>query len=114
MKYRKMGKSSFMLPVVGQGTWAFGNDFFGRHDEAQSIQAIHASLDAGVNLIDTAPGYGQNFEAETLVGKAIEGRRDKVLLSTTCGIHRIHGNRGVSAPPPDRLHRYLLYPLARL
>lgn len=91
MKYRKMGKSDLQLSVVGQGTWAFGNDFFGKHDEAEGIRAIHASLDMGVNLIDTAPGYGQAYEAETLVGKAIEGRRDKVILSTKCGIHRLYG-----------------------
>ncbi len=91
MQYRKMGTSQMEVSVIGHGTWALGNDFFGEVDEQRGIRAIHQSLDMGVNLVDTAPGYGGNFESETTVGKALKGRRDKAVISTKCGIHRISG-----------------------
>src|SRR5690606_14878724 len=53
--------------------------------EDDSIQAIHAALDAGINFLDTAPIYGFGV-SETIVGKAIQGRRDKVVLATKCGM----------------------------
>ncbi len=91
MRYKKLGNSNLNISVVGQGTWALGNDFFGEVDVDLGIKAIQASIDAGINMIDTAPGYGQHFESEIAVGKAISGRRDKVCLATKCGIHRIAG-----------------------
>ena len=91
MKYRKLGNSGIEVSVIGLGTWPLGNDFFGEVDVEEGIKAIQKSIDLGINLIDTAPGYGQNFEAETAVGKALEGRRDKAVISTKCGIHRIKG-----------------------
>jgi aryl-alcohol dehydrogenase-like predicted oxidoreductase len=91
MKYKKLGTSDLEISVIGQGTWPMGNDFFGQVDEDEAIQAIHASIDNGVNFIDTAPGYGANGEAESVVGKAIRDRRDKVVLATKCGILRIWG-----------------------
>jgi aryl-alcohol dehydrogenase-like predicted oxidoreductase len=92
MKYRKMGTSDIEVSVIGQGTWALGNDFFGDVDVDLGIKAIHKSIELGVNLIDTAPGYGLNYESEYAVGKAIKGIRDKVVLSTKFGIHRIFGD----------------------
>ena len=91
MRYKQLGNSSLEVSVVGQGTWALGNDFFGEVDVDLGIKAIQAAIDAGINMVDTAPGYGQHFESEIAVGKAIQGRRDKVCLATKCGIHRIGG-----------------------
>lgn len=91
MQYRKMGKSQLEVSVIGHGTWVLGNDFFGEVDEQRGIRAIHQSLDMGVNLVDTAPAYGGNFESEITVGKALKGRRDKAVISTKCGVHRISG-----------------------
>ena len=91
MQYRKMGTSQLKVSVIGHGTWVLGNDFFGEVDEQRGIKAIHQSLDMGVNLVDTAPAYGGNFESEITVGKAIKGRRDKAVISTKCGVHRISG-----------------------
>lgn len=91
MQYRKMGKSNIEVSVIGHGTWAFGNDFFGEIDEQLAISSIHQSLDMGVNLIDTAPGYGLHYESELTVGKALTGRRSQAIISTKCGIHRIMG-----------------------
>lgn len=58
---------------------------WGGTDEANAIATIHAALDAGINLIDTAPAYGVGL-AEQLVAKSIRGRRDKVILATKCGL----------------------------
>ena len=78
MRYQQLGNSSLKVSVVGQGTWALGNDFFGEVDVDQGIKAIQAAIDVGINMVDTAPGYGPHFESEIAVGKAIQGRRDKV------------------------------------
>ena len=66
---------------------------WGGTDEAASVAAIQASIDAGVSLIDTAPAYGMG-RAEEIVGKAIAGRRDEVVLATKCGLvwHTRKGN----------------------
>ena len=86
MKYRELGNSGISVSVVGLGTWAIGGGpWWGTGDENDSIRAIHASIDGGINLIDTAPGYGFGY-SETIVGKAIADRRDKVVLSTKCGL----------------------------
>jgi len=91
MKYRKLGNSGIDVSVIGHGTWQMGNDFFGEVDEAAAIKAIHASMDSGVNLIDTAAGYGPDGDAEKVVGRALEGRRDKAVLATKLGILRFYG-----------------------
>jgi methylglyoxal reductase len=71
--------------VVALGTWVMGGWTWGGADQADSLDAIRASIDAGVNFIDTAPIYGFGLSEET-VGIAVEGRRDKVLLATKCGM----------------------------
>ena len=92
MKYRKLGNSGIDVSVIGHGTWQMGNDFFGDVDEAEAIKAIHASLDNGVNLIDTAAAYGEGGASEKVVGRALEGRRDKAVLATKLGVLRFYGN----------------------
>jgi len=91
MKYRKFGDSGIDVSVVGLGTWPLGSDFFGDVDAKAGEAIIHKALDLGINLIDTAPAYGLNFEAETIVGRALKGRRDKAVVSTKFGIHRVLG-----------------------
>lgn len=87
MKYRKIGKTDISASAVGIGTWAIGGgELWSGSDDAQSIRALHAAVDSGINLIDTAPGYGFGH-SEEVVGKAIkEIGRDKIVLSTKCGI----------------------------
>ena len=107
MLTRKIGQSGISASAVGLGTWAIGGWMWGGTDEAESIAAIHASIDEGVSLIDTAPAYGQGL-AEEIVGKAIRGRRDKVVLATKCGLvwHTTKGNHffDYNGRP---VHRYL-------
>jgi len=90
---REIGSSGIDASCIGLGTWAIGGWMWGGTDERQSIAAIQASLDEGISLIDTAPAYGQGL-SEEIVGKAIKGRRDQVVLATKCGLvwHITKGN----------------------
>ena len=88
MQQRKLGYSDLHLSTIGLGTWAIGGDgwkfSWGPQDDAVSIKAIHASLDQGINWIDTAAIYGHGH-AEEVVGKAIQGIRNEVIIATKCG-----------------------------
>ena len=77
------------------------SDFYGPHDDAESISTIRLALDQGVSLLDTADMYGP-FTNEMLVGRAIEGRRGEVFLATKFGIMRDPADpakRGVNGRP---------------
>ena len=70
------------MSVVGFGAWEAGGEAYGPNEsEEQVIEAVHASLDGGINWIDTAEVYGRGT-SERIVGRAIEGRRDDVLIAT--------------------------------
>ena len=107
MLTRQIGRSGVEASAIGLGTWAIGGWMWGGTDEQQSIAAIRASIDEGVSLIDTAPAYGQGL-SEEIVGKAIEGRRDEVVLSTKCGLvwHTTSGNHFFDYEGRP-VHRYL-------
>ena len=77
MLKREIGRSGIKASAIGLGTWAIGGWMWGGTDEARSIAAIQASIEAGVSLIDTAPAYGQGV-AEEIVGKAIKGEVEPV------------------------------------
>lgn len=83
------------LPIeasrIALGTWAIGGWMWGGTEEKDAIATIHHALDLGVNLIDTAPVYGFG-QSEEIVGKALEGRRDKVLIATKAGLDWTGGN----------------------
>lgn len=86
MQYRPLGTSGIEASIVGLGTAAIGgSESQVTPDDKESIRAIHAAIDAGVNLIDTAPSYGWGH-SEDIVGKAIKGRRDQVVIATKCGV----------------------------
>ena len=85
MQTRPLGPSGIEASVIGLGTWAIGGWMWGGTEEEASVRAIRASIDGGITLIDTAPVYGFGL-SERIVGKAIEGRRDEVVLATKCGL----------------------------
>ena len=85
MQYRQLGSSGIEASVIGLGTTAIGGTEDIKPDDKASIRTIHAALDHGFNLIDTAPSYGWG-RAEEIVGRAIKGRRDKVVIATKCGV----------------------------
>jgi len=85
MKYRTLGKSGIEASVVGFGAWAIGGWMWGGTKKNDPDGAIRAAIDHGINLIDTAPMYGYG-KSEELVGAALKGVRDKVVLATKCGM----------------------------
>ncbi len=85
MKQRQLGTGDLELPVVTFGAWAIGGLFWGGSDDDDAIDAIHAAMDLGIDAIDTAPIYGCGH-SESIVGRAIQGRRDRVKLLTKCGL----------------------------
>src|SRR5215475_10332291 len=78
---------------IGLGTWAMGGVQWGGADDDESVRTIHAALDLGITLIDTAPAYGFGH-SESVIGRAIaeRGRRDEVVLATKVGLEQ----RGMS------------------
>jgi aryl-alcohol dehydrogenase-like predicted oxidoreductase len=85
VQLRQLGRSELRISPVIFGAWAIGGWMWGGTDESESIEAIHAALENGINTIDTAAIYGMGY-SEELVARAIEGRRDKVILATKCGM----------------------------
>src|SRR5215467_578852 len=86
MEYRQLGRSGLKVPVLsfGTGTFGGGTEFFkawGSSDVAEATRLVDLCLDAGVNLFDTADIYSDGL-SETILGKAIAGRRNQVLIAT--------------------------------
>lgn len=98
MFYRELGVSGLRVSAVGLGTWAMGGDFWGPSDDNQSMGAIKAAIDHGITLIDTAPAFGAGH-AEELVGRAIKGRRNDVVIATKAGVTRTAEGFGVNLKP---------------
>lgn len=96
MQYRKFGKTGWEVSAIGMGCWAIGGNMWGPTDDADSISAIHASLDAGVNLLDTADAYGIGH-SEELIKKALKDRsREDIIIATKFG----NWGRGQGHPLP--------------
>jgi aryl-alcohol dehydrogenase-like predicted oxidoreductase len=89
MQTRRLGQTDLNLTAVGLGTWAIGGGHWefgwGPQDDADSIAAIRRALELGINWIDTAAAYGLGH-SEEIVGQAIEGCRDQVIVATKCGL----------------------------
>src|SRR5581483_4984454 len=79
MEYRPLGRTGVQVSKLCLGTMMFGA--WGNTDHDDSIRIIHSALDAGVNFVDTADVYSAG-ESEEIVGKALKGRRDDVVLAT--------------------------------
>ena len=85
MERRQLGDSGLEATVIGLGSWAIGGWLWGGAEDAESVPAIRRAIELGINFVDTAPIYGQG-RSEELVGRALEGIRDQVVLATKCGL----------------------------
>jgi aryl-alcohol dehydrogenase-like predicted oxidoreductase len=88
LQTRTLGHRGLTLSTIGLGTWAMGGGDWkfgwGPQDDRQSVAAVHAAIDAGINWIDTAAIYGHGH-SETIVGQAIRDRRRELIVATKCG-----------------------------
>lgn len=86
MRYKQFKNADVKVSALGVGTWAIGGQNFGKVDRQEAIRAMREMLEQGVNLIDTAPCYG-NGASEQIVGEVLrEVPRDEVLISTKVGL----------------------------
>jgi aryl-alcohol dehydrogenase-like predicted oxidoreductase len=115
MYTRMLGKSGLEVSALGMGCWAIGGPWdwtqpgqerfpagWGQIDDEESIRAIHAGLDAGITFFDTAANYGAGH-SEVVLGRALKGRRNKVVIATKFGHIVIEAEKTVYGDPDQIL-----------
>jgi len=114
MLNRILGKSKLEVSAVGMGCWAIGGPWtwdqpgrepypagWGNTDDEESVRALQAALDMGVNLFDTAANYGAGH-SEVVLGRALKGKRDKVVIATKFG-HIVNEEKKTVYGAPDQI-----------
>lgn len=88
MEFTRIPNLHPQVSRIGLGTWAMGGSLWGHSDEEESIKTIHRALDLGINILDTAPGYGFG-QSEEIIGKAIKlyGKRENVIIANKFGLN---------------------------
>ncbi|HOJ78350.1 MAG TPA: aldo/keto reductase [Bacillota bacterium] len=120
---RVLGRSGIEVSALGLGCWAIGGPFildgkpdgWGEIDDNESIKAIHKAMDLGINFLDTADCYGVGH-SETVIGKAISGRRSSVVIATKFGYFGNEATKTLSGTnvTPDYIERACDASLKRL
>lgn len=112
MRYKTLGKTGLRVSAVGLGTMVHAGHF-GPMKDSESLSAIETALDLGVNFIDTSDAYGAGY-SETLLGNALKGKRDKIIIATKGGNVMVGPNRGKRIFEPDYIGRVMDESLQRL
>jgi aryl-alcohol dehydrogenase-like predicted oxidoreductase len=105
-----LGHSDIRVSPMGLGCWAIGGPWYwldgpggwGDIDDNESVRAIHAALDLGVNFFDTAANYGTGH-SERILGRALEGKRDQAIIATKFGFHVDEADKRVTFRTDDHL-----------
>lgn len=114
MEKRKLGRSGIEVSPMGLGCWAIGGNIFMQGmplgwstvDDNESLNALQRGIEMGVNFIDTADMYGTGH-SEKLVGEAIKGKRDKVVIATKFGMTFEPGSRKILSMEGDASPEYI-------
>src|SRR5512139_3659506 len=104
---RRLGRSNIEVSTLGMGCWAIGGPWtmtdhpagWGKVDDGESLRALQAALDLGVNFFDTAANYGAGH-SEVLLGRAFKGKRDRVVIATKFG-HIVNEEKKTVHSAPD-------------
>jgi aryl-alcohol dehydrogenase-like predicted oxidoreductase len=117
MQKRRLGVSDLEITPIGVGAWAIGGGgwqfAWGAQDDNESVNAIHAALDKGINWIDTAAIYGLGH-SEEVVGRALAGRANRPLVFTKCGIVWDETRQGKRTIEPESIRKEVEQSLSRL
>lgn len=113
MEKRKISTIENEISRIGLGTWAIGGWMWGGTEENEAVKTIHKALDKGINLIDTAPAYGDG-RSEEIVGRAVReyGGREKIVIATKAGLEFNNGVKRNSSP--ERIRKEVENSLRRL
>jgi aryl-alcohol dehydrogenase-like predicted oxidoreductase len=112
MQYRSLGRTGLRVSVIGLGTMVHAGHF-GPMEDSESLSAINTAIELGVDFIDTSDAYGAGY-SEMLLGKALKGNRDKVILATKGGNVMVGPDRGKRKFTAEYISRVLDDSLQRL
>jgi aryl-alcohol dehydrogenase-like predicted oxidoreductase len=111
---RHLGRTDLLVTPVALGCWPIAGMTSLDVNDRDSLRTIDAALAAGVNFLDTAYMYGHDGESERLIGRAVAGRRDRVVIATKCGLHWNADRQRVADNRPEVLKRECEQSLRRL
>ena len=84
MKYRRLAKTDLTVSEIGFGVWTISAGWWGDYSDQQAVDLLREARDLGITFFDTGDTYG-NGRGETILAKAFEGRRDRVVIGTKFG-----------------------------
>lgn len=113
MKYRQLGKTGLNVSEIGFGTWGLGGNSYGPVDDAVSIDALRFAFEQGITFFDTSDLYG-NGHSEIVLGEALQGVRDQVIICTKVGLLPHSGFEMPCDFSPEHIRRGLNASLSRL